>query len=249
MSLKWEELEISPAELEELLNFDLLSTWAIDISRVFLLRQAKYRNSLLFTEGCYLFLVFILLFPINLIIFRNFGWLTNNTNGLILVLASTGFLSCLLLLFLNYHLWLKAKKLKVFAIIIKKVNQYNDLIEHLKLAAELNSLSSQKYGNKKAQETINNSSSEIELETALTLTKNSLIKSIELEKIITRDRNLAKNRYQLLANLETSLVNLGSLSQPESDDYQQLLSESIEIGLSVHQEIRKTKTLRESITE
>lgn len=83
MSESWESLYIDRAELEELLNFDLLSTWALDISRVVFLCQKRYRKSLLFTEGCSLFLVFLLLFPINLILFRKLDWLSNNTNGLI----------------------------------------------------------------------------------------------------------------------------------------------------------------------
>lgn len=242
MSESWESLYIDQAELEELLNFDLLSTWALDISRVVFLCQKRYRQSLLFTEGCSLFLVFLLLFPINLILFRKLGWLSNNTNGLILVLASTAFLSIFMVLILNYYLWVKAKQVKIFAVILEKVKQYNDLIEHLKLVAELDSIASQ---DKNSTIDNNNFQSAIELKTALALTKNSLIRSIELEKIINRDRYLANNRYQLLANLETNLVNLVSFPETDSNNYQQLLSEAIEIGLSVHQEIRKTKTLQQ----
>ncbi len=239
MSVNWQELEIGQSELEELINFDLLSTWAIDLSRVLLLHFTAYRRSLLFTEACSLFLISLFVFPINLIIFRNFNWLSNNSTGLILVLGTTAFISILILLLFNYYLWLKAKRLKVFAILLEKVKQYNDLINNLKLVAELNLLNSDKTNVKDLEIAV-------ELETALNLTKNSLIKSIELEKIINRDRHLANNRYQLLANLEFGLVNLSSLSQDNSDDYQKLVSEVIEIGLSVHQEIRKTQTLRES---
>jgi hypothetical protein len=237
MSVNWQELEISQAELEELINFDLLSSWAIDLSRVLLLKLKTYRRSLLLTEGCSLFSISLFVFPINLIIFRNFNWLSNNTSGLILVLATTALVSISILLYLNYYLWLKAKRLKVFAILLEKVKQYNDLINNLKLVTELNSLNSDRM-NSEQQEIV-------ELKTALSLTKNSLIKSIELEKVINRDRHIANNRYQLLANLESGLVNLNLLSQNNSHDYQQLLSEAIELGLSVHQEIRKTQTLRQ----
>ncbi len=241
MSVNWKELEISQPELEKLINFDLLSTWAVDVSRVLFLNLKAYQKSLLFIEGCSLFLISLFIFPINLIIFRNFNWLNNNISGLILVLETTAFISILILLILNYYLWLKAKQLKFFAILLEKVKQYNDLINNLKLVTELNLLTDK-------QTNTNNNKIAVELETALNLTKNSLIKSIELEKIINRDRHLANNRYQLLANLESGLINLGSLSQ-HNQDYQQLLSEAIEIGLSVHQEIRKTQTLRQSFPE
>ena len=242
MSVNWKELEISQSELEEFINFDLLSIWAVDVSRVLCLNLKAYQKSLLLIEGCSLFLISLFVFPINLIIFRNFNWLNNNISGLILVLETTAFISILILLILNYYLWLKAKQLKVFAILLEKVKQYNNLIDSFKLATELNLLN-------KNQTNTNKNKIAVELETALNLTKNSLIKSIELEKIINRDRHLANNRYQLLANLESGLINLGSLSQHNSEDYQQLLSEAIEIGLSVHQEIRKTQTLRQSFPE
>ncbi|MGL5794051.1 MAG: hypothetical protein ACRC06_06490 [Waterburya sp.] len=140
MSVNWEKLEISQAELDELVNFDLLSTWAIDISHVFLLHRKTYQKSLLITEAVCLFLVLFLLFPINLIVFQNFDWLSNNISGLILVLIVTSFLTFLILLILNYYLWGQAKRLKVFAILLEKVKQYNNLIDNLKLAAQLNSL-------------------------------------------------------------------------------------------------------------
>ena len=240
MSVNWKELEISQPELEKLVNFDLISTWAVDISRVLFLNLKAYQKSLLFIEGCSLFLISLFIFPINLIIFRNLDWLSNNISGFILVLETTAFISILILLILNYYLWLKAKRLKFIAILLEKIKQYNDLINNLKLATELNLFNDNQINT--------NNKIAVELETALTLTKNSLIKSIELEKIINRDRHLANNRYQLLANLESGLINLGSLSQ-HNQDYQQLLSEAIEIGLSVHQEIRKTQTLRQSFPE
>lgn len=246
MSVNWEELEISQTELDELVNFDLLSDWAINISHVFLLRRKKYYKSLLMTEGVYLFLIFLLLFPINLITFRNFNWLSNNINGFSLVLATTVFLSILILLILNYYLWHQAKRLKVFAVLLEKVRQYNNLINNLKIVAQLNNFGSD-------IQSIDNSQAQTELKTVLNLTKNSLIKSIELEKVIHRvhavnsemNYQTTNNRYQLLANLESGLINLESLTQYDTDNYQQLLSEAIEIGLSVHQEIRKTQTLRQ----
>ena len=233
MSVNWKELEISQLELAEIIDFDLLSTWAIDISRVLMLRLKEYQKSLLFAEGCSLFLIYLFVFPINLIVFRNFSWLSNNTSGLILILVSTALISVFTLLIFNYYLWRKAKKIKVFAILLEKVKQYNNLIDHLKLAGELNLLGEN-------QTNINHQKTELELKKALTLTKNSLLRSIELEKIMNRDRHLANNRDLLLANLESALVRLNSISQDNSNNYQQLLSEAIEIGLSVHQEIRKS---------
>jgi hypothetical protein len=239
MSVNWEELEIGASELENLLNFDLLSSWAIDLSRVFLLRNRTYRRSLFLIESSSLFLACLCFFPLNLIIFRNLGWLTNNSQGLILVLIATACFSLFFLVLFNIYLWHQAKQLKVFAVLLEKVKRYNELIAHLKLIAELDSLTATSEPNS------NNSPAKTEFKTALELTKNSLTKSIELEKVLHRDRHLASNRYQLLANLEFGLINLESFSPDESNNYQQLLTEVVELGLSVHQEVRKTRILRQ----
>jgi hypothetical protein len=167
--------------------------------------------------------------PIILILFRNSGWLSNNTAGFALVLMIAAIISLFCLILFNYYLWQKAIQLKVFIVLLDKVWHYNNLIKDLDLIAELNAVNATN---------ISETKEIIELKTALNLTRNSLIKSIELEKIISRDRHLATNRYQLLANLESGLINLDSLV-PKANNYHQLCSEAIKIGLSVHRELRK----------
>ena len=54
----------------------------------------------------------------------------------------------------------------------------------------------------------------------------------------------ASDRYQLFANLEDNLIQFLSLpNNHDHSEYQQLLIEAIQIGLSVHQEVRKIQTL------
>ena len=245
MSVNWEELKISQAELDEIFELDILSTWAIELGRVVILKKPEYLKSLLFTEGSILLINLLFFFPINLIIFRNLGWLENDFSGLTLVLISATVLSILLAILFNYYLWHKAKKLKVLATLLAKIAQYNRLIDNLQLFAELTYLTTSNPDN--TQKIIYNSQSEAELKTALSLTRNSLIKSIELEKIINQNQQLKGDRYLLLANLEHNLINFVSLPHDTSnDEYQQLLTEVVDIGLSVHQEIRKIQTLKRS---
>lgn len=242
MSVNWEEIKISEAELDKLVKLNLLSLWAMDLSYVFLLNRLISRKSLLITESVCLCLMLFLLFPITLIIFRALNLLSNNVGGLFLVLLITLLLSLSTLLIINYSLWHQAKKLKYTAILLDKIKQYNNLIDNLKVITQLK-LIEPDIAKKDNQET------QQELETALNLTRTSLLKSLEIETIINRlgtiniesNRKNANNRYQLLANLESGLVNLELLTQYDADDYQQLLSEVIEIGLSVHKEIRKTQ--------
>lgn len=228
MQVNWQKLKITQTQLDEILNFDLKLSLAVEIGQLFFLKQSNY-TSLLIAEASGLFLVCSLSFPIILILFRNFNWLTNNPAGFTFILAIAIIISFLCSIVFNYYLWQRAKQLKVFAVLLDKVKQYNHLIDSLSLMSELNAVTAN-FGKTK----------EItELKTALNLTRNSLIRSIELEKIINRDRHLASNRDLLLANLESGLINLDSLVSVDTNDYDRLFSEAIDLGLSVHRELRK----------
>lgn len=258
MSLGWEKLEISQAELDEIFELNIFATWAISLSYVFLLKQSKYVQSLLFTESSFLFIGIVLLFPINLLTFRKLGLLNTNASSLFLILISTGICSTLVLIVLNYYLWQKTKKLKVLAKIFGKVAQYNDLISNLEILASLNSITNDNSLSNSPihSQALAESSQDIsELKTVLNLTKKSLLKSLELESFIYRHQKIkGKNklsvpgdRYQLLANLEHNLLNLSVSEIDSTQEYQQLLQDAVAIGLSVHQEMRKIETIRRSL--
>jgi hypothetical protein len=169
--------------------------------------------------------------------------LENNTNGFVLVLAIAILLSILILGFLNYYLWYRAKQIKSLAVILEKISDYNHLIAQLKFISKINNLnSSRSKENQFLDKNVNLSS---EITTALKITKNSLIKSIELEEIIKQNKQIGSDRYQIFANLEENLIQVLSLADKNTNsEYQQLLTEVIQIGLSVHQELRKIQTLR-----
>ncbi len=140
---------------------------------------------------------------------------------------------------LNYHLWLRAKKLKSLAIILEKIEQYNQLINNLKLVNQINRLN---YSDNNTTQSDFKQLSEIKA--ALKLTKVSLLKSIDLEKIVNLTQKNIGGRDQLFTNLEDDLIQF--LSWPKNNyhsEYQQLLTEAVQIGLSVHQEVRKIQTL------
>ena len=138
-------------------------------------------------------------------------------------------LSLGILLCLNFFLWQRAKKIKNIAVIFLKIKDYNSLIKNLQLITKLNTLSTVDCKNKYQ--------SASEITTALQLTKDSLLKSLENQQLKLQER------YQLFNNLEDNLVRFMSLpNEQNSTEYQQLLAETIQIALSVHQEVRKNIT-------
>lgn len=236
----WDKLKITQAELDDLLNLDLLSSWAIDLNYILVQHKRQYLKSFLITELSVLFLEIILFFPLALIVLRNVGILANNTGGFLLILGISLLFSTIGLLILNYYLWLRAKKLKSAAIILDKIKQYNQLINNLQFVNQINYRT---YSDD--NQTQINSAQLSEIKTALKSTKHSLLKSVELEKNISLNRQNISDRYQLFTNLEDDLIQFLSLpDESYQSEYQNLLTEVVQIGLSVHQEVRKIQTFK-----
>ena len=248
MTLDWSELEIDRAELDNTLELNLSSSWAIALNRVFLLNRAEYRQSLLFIEGSILFTSLLFLFPINLIVFRKLNLLDSDGSGLLVVLLGSFSLAILFSIVANYYLWQKAKKLKYLTKLLDKITEYNRLVDNFQLIANFNKLTNSQHPTADKQQSVK------ELQNIFQLTKNSLLQAVELEVFMARHRQTKQlistqtlERDRLLANLEQNLVNV-SLMEIDSDrEYRQLLNEAVELGLNVHQEINKIKTLRRSL--
>ena len=240
MSLKWNELKIYQAELDTIFETNLIYEWAIALYRILILHQSRYLKGLLLTQSSLLFICLLFLFPVNLIVYRELQAIDSNSNGLVRVLVITFCLSILLLFIFNYYLWSKAKRLKPIAVLLSKVERYNKLIDSFQLLTRIDRLS--------RIDINSNPQSVVELKTALHLTKNSLLKSIELESFIDRQRNSSvkthfHNPEQLLTNLANDLVELSVSEISHDAEYQQLFTEAVNLGLSVHKEIRKLWSL------
>jgi hypothetical protein len=157
---------------------------------------------------------------------------SNQFRGFAIVIIGSVISSLGILLCLNFFLWQRAKKLKHIAVVLNKIEGYNSLIQNLQLITKLNTLSN--------ITSLNNQSTS-EITTALQLTKDSLLKSLEIENFILENQQLKlQERYLLFNNLEDNLVRFMSLPNEQNEtECQQLLAEAIQLGLSVHQELRK----------
>ena len=81
--------------------------------------------------------------------------------------------------------------------------------------------------------------SSLEIKEILLTTRNSLVQSMKIHNTIYRKTGHHKDIYQLFANLENKLVHFLSLPHNNSNkEYQQILSEIINLGLTVHQEVK-----------
>lgn len=245
MPQSWDELNISQAELSAAFEPNLFCSWAIALGNVLILHQPNSRNSILKIAGSCLFISLLLSFPIILIVSRHLGWVSNSIQGLITTLMITVGFSSLFVASFNYYLWRKAKQLKLLINLLSKVKQYNKLIGSFQLLSNINRLN-----NTNNTKEIADIQSVIELKSAFRLTKDSLLKSIELENYIYTHRltnsemAFPQNSAQILADLEDNLVHISSPATAHNLEYQQLLDEAVDLGLSIHQEIKKFCTLR-----
>ncbi len=230
-----ESLRIDREEIDNLIDLDLVSILAIDLYRALVFRD--YRN--IFSLGLTIIAIFILslvaIFFVSSILPNKSANLVNNTSGFINLLFVAIAVTILLISIGIFCLWKRSVKLRSLTVLLDKLDIYNRLIEKLIVIDNILSLQTSNFTKKYT----NNRDSIVE---ALNITKQSLLKALSIEKLIRQHQNLTSNRYELLTELEHNLVALMSF-EPETqiDEYENILNEVLQLGLGVHQEIRKLR--------
>jgi hypothetical protein len=232
-SLTWDCLKIKQPEIEGILECNLFDNLAIEMANLLILHQSQNKLSFLLTETTIGFLGTLFLVPINLLIGQKWLAYNNQFQSFALAICLALIFSLASLLTLNLLLWRQAKKIKNIAAILEKIARYNHLIQNFQLLTKFNNLSTI-VGDREFQ-------SNTEMVTALNITKETLLKSLELESLVLHNQQLqSQQRYQLLNNLENDLVQFMSQSDRQNTtEDRQLLTEIMTIGLSVHQELRQ----------
>ncbi|ACK71492.1 hypothetical protein PCC7424_3090 [Gloeothece citriformis PCC 7424] len=228
-----DDLLIHQEELDNLVYGTLITHLSLTLYRGLFLKNKNQLFSLLQTEFFTFIVILIFVFPVTLIFLRSQGNIfqqQSEINQLILIV----FCLCLgLLLLINIYLWQQSKKHKSLAILIEKTDQYNNLIKAVKLVESLESITP---SNGDENQTFEKQ----DLINTLTMIKQGLIQGLTLEKLIRKQGRLIEQHYQLLTNLDSNLSALMDidLNHPSSQ-YQKILQDAIQIGMTVHKEIKK----------
>lgn len=227
------ELRITAAEIEDLADLSPSNIFAIDAYRAFILRRPKAVISVVLTELFALGLILIFVLPISFVVLRNSGSLTEDTMGITRLFTIILGLSLLGVVIWNVYLWKQAKQLKSLVRLLDEVDNYNGAIKALTLIDELESV-----GHSTTQ--LNRFNAREEVVEVLKVTKESLISALRVERILRKHENSIESRYELLANLGNNLNTLMSFDMSDrASEYGRLLNDSLQIGLSVHKEMRK----------
>ncbi len=232
MQADLENLQMTKEELETLVDLDTSTALAIDAYRGFILKNPKRMLSVLLTELFIFMLVLIFVMPVSLILLRNAGSLPVNTDGITRLLIMISSISLLGVLIWNVYFWQQVKQVKSLARLINKVDKYNRVIQAIALLDELESAS-------RSPSRCNNLSTRKEVIQALSITKETLSSALQAEMLMRKHRKFLSNHYELFANLEENLTSLMSFSLSDRvDEYSRLLNESLQIGISVHKELK-----------
>jgi hypothetical protein len=232
MQADLENLQMTTEDLENLVDLDTSTALAIDAYRGFILKNPKQMLSVLLTELFIFMLVLIFVMPVSLILLRNAGALPRNTDGITRLLIIISSISLLGVLIWNAYFWQQVKQVKSLARLLDKVEKYNRVIQAIALIDELESTSS--------SSSRTNISSRKEVIQALTITKETLSSALQAEMLMRKHRKFLSNHHELFANLENNFTTLMSFDlSHQVNEYSLLVNESLQIGLSVHKELKK----------
>lgn len=229
-----DELIIPEKELEDLSGIALSDGFTADFYRPAALRDTKKLFSLLLNE--------LLIFCVTLVVSLPVALLANqhqvgfsDAEIFVRVLQITLGLSLAITFAWNVYKWVKAKPLQTLAGLLDEVEKYHEVIKALDIIDRLTAA-----GNLQAN--LINRGDAIE---ALKITRESLVCALKTERILRENHKFIGRRYELFANIESNLAALMALDVSDrATEYGQLLNEALEIGMSVHKEVRKLQNER-----
>jgi hypothetical protein len=235
MKADLEDLKITEKELENLSGFDVGEVFVGGIFggvyRPSIFRSLKRSLSFWFTEIFVAVLTFIFTIPLGLAVTRDAATTINQMPVILRFLQITLGVTVLVMLSWNLYMWLRVKQLKTLMHLLNEVDQYHQVIGAIDILDRLESV------------TPINSINRSEVIDALSLARDTLVSGLMTEKILRESRALLSRRSDLLAHIEHNLVTLKTLElQDQSHEYGQLLGEALQIGISVHQEIQKSRS-------
>ncbi|MEG5171787.1 hypothetical protein [Microcoleus sp. B3-D7] len=225
-----EQLKISEKELEDLSGIALSDGFAADFYRPAALRDGKKLFSLLLNELLIFGLTLVVSLPVALLANKHNVGLFSDAEIFVRVLQITLSLSLAITVAWNAYKWVKAKPLATLAGLLDEVEKYHEVIQALDIIDRLTDA-----GNLQAN--LINRGDAIE---ALKITRESLVCALKTERILRENQKFIGRRYELFANIESNLAALMALDVSDrATEYGRLLNEALEIGMSVHKEVRK----------
>ncbi|MBW4576114.1 MAG: hypothetical protein KME08_12610 [Aphanothece sp. CMT-3BRIN-NPC111] len=234
MKSELKELIITEKELETITGFEVNEVFIGGVLggvyRTAIFKNPKKLLSFCLTEIIVSVLVFVFTLPIGLSATRNSATGINDIPRILQFLQINLGITLIVIVIWNLYMWLRNKRLRILMHLLDEIDRYNEVIQAIDILDRLKAV-----GN--SQVDLINRNDVLE---ALRVTRDSLVCGLMSEKILRESRNLLARRYDLLANIENNLVTLRTMEvNNQAQEYGQLLNEALQIGMSVHKEVKK----------
>ncbi len=229
MQADLEELKFLGKELEALSGVAINDVQTCDLYRFSALSNRRTLFAFLLNELLILGLTLIVSLPISLMVTRHTNTITN-TQTVTQFLLLTVSLSAILAIAWNLYMGLKAKPLVALSKLLKEVEKYNEVIQAVDIIDKLTAAGNLPGSSLNREDAI----------AALQVTRESLVTAFRTERILRENQQFIGRRYELFNNIENNLSALMALDiSDRATEYGRLLNEALEIGMSVHKEVRK----------
>ncbi|MEL7037523.1 MAG: hypothetical protein AAFO04_18150 [Cyanobacteria bacterium J06592_8] len=189
--------------------------------------------SVLKAECMTVVLSLVVTFPMILLTLDRATTATSDLQTSLLFLLRVLGLSVALTLTLNLGIWWQAKPLQNVLHLMDEVEKYNDTVKAVDILDQLRKTGNLKHNLVNREEVIQ----------ALRITRESLVSAFQAERILREHQDFIARRYELFAHLENNLTALMAFEVTnQANEYGQLLNETLQIGMSVHREMKKLQT-------
>jgi hypothetical protein len=223
-------LLIPEKDLEELSGIALGDGFAGNFYQHSTFGDSKKLFSMLLNELLIFCVTLVVSLPVALLATQHKVGSFSDAEIFVWVLQITLSLSLAIAVAWNVYRWIKAKPLATLAGLLDEVDKYHEVIKALDIIDRLIAV-----GNLQAN--LMNREDAIE---ALSITRESLVCALKTERILRENQEFIGRRYELFANIESNLAALMAMDVSDrATEYGRLLNEALEIGISVHKEVRK----------
>ncbi|NEZ64124.1 hypothetical protein D0962_15220 [Leptolyngbyaceae cyanobacterium CCMR0082] len=222
-----DSLRITNRDLDELTGLDISDLSMGWGTRLSVFRRPRLRWAWLINQGLVLAVALVLWLPVCLVLGRNVA------QQAVVVFMGIGVVGAIAttLAHGSYGIY-KGRQLKVLSHLLDEVDRFNEMIKAVEILEEL-----RQADRTSRRLALDNPDA---VKEALHLTRESLVCGLTSDKIMRKHQRFIARRHELFASIETNVSSLQSLQASEmAGDYAQLLNEALQVGTSVHQELRR----------
>ncbi|NEP19073.1 MAG: hypothetical protein F6J97_19610 [Leptolyngbya sp. SIO4C1] len=224
-----DNLRIPQREIDQLTGLDISETsmgWAYRLS---LFRSSKQILSWAVTQLLSFGVALILCLPVTLLLGRSVTGSAQTSTALSFIPLGVGAAIALTLGWMGYWLY-QGRRLSTLNHLLDEIDRYHEILQAIEILDELQQVNPKSLS-------LDNRETVLE---ALHLTRENLICSLMTERVMRRHQRFIARRYDLFASIENNLAALQAFQvDAEAGEYGRLLNEALQIGASVHRELKE----------